>query len=101
MCKRFSDRAKRLEAILHEQTQLKVHKPQSGMFALVSVSATGMSGKDYAMDLLINGGVGGMPGSSSGKTFKDWVRISLSETDTLFDEGCRPMAAHANANSKS
>mgnify|MGYP002632539780 CR=1 FL=1 len=61
MCKRFSGRAKRLEELLHGHTKLKVQKPEAGMFALVNVSCTGMSGKSYAMDLLLNGGVGVIP----------------------------------------
>ena len=98
MCRRFLNRAERLEEILHAQTQLKVQKPEAGMFALVNVSCTGMSGKDYAMDLLLNGGVGVMPGSSFGETLKQWVRISLTETDDIFDEGCKRIVAHAKAN---
>jgi len=98
MCRRFSGRAERLEEILHGQTQLKVQKPEAGMFALVNVFCTGMSSKDYAMDLLLNGGVGVMPGSSFGESLKDWVRISLTETDDVFDEGCKRIVTHAKAN---
>lgn len=98
MCRRFSDRAKRLEKILHGQTQLKVQKPEAGMFALVNVSCTGMNSKDYAMDLLLNGGVGVMPGSSFGETLKNWVRISLTKIDDVFDDGCKRIVAHAKAN---
>lgn len=97
MCERFADRAQRLEKILHDRTGLKVQKPKAGMFALVNVSHTGMTGMDYAMDLLQNGGVGVMPGSSFGPSLKDWVRISLTQIDDLFDEGCKRIVAHANA----
>jgi len=50
------------------------------------------------MDLLLNGGVGVMPGSSFGESLKDWVRISLTEIDDVFDEGCKRIVAHANTN---
>lgn len=96
MCCRFSDRADRLEKQLHSLTGLKVKKPDAGMFALVNVACTGMTGKDYAMDLLLNQGVGVMPGSSFGSSLKEWVRISLTETDDVFDEGCKRIVAHAN-----
>ena len=66
------------------------------MFALVNVSCSGMNGEDYAMDLLTNQGVGVMPGSSFGESLKDWVRISLTETDGAFNEGCKRIVAHAN-----
>lgn len=99
MCRRFSARADRLEKILHSRTRLKVQKPEAGMFALVNVACTGMNGADYAMDLLLNGGVGVMPGSSFGDSLADWVRISLTETDEIFDRGCERIVAHANAKS--
>lgn len=96
MCVRFSARADRLATALHSQTQLKVHTPEAGMFALVDVSSTGLNGKDYALDLLNNAGVGVMPGVSFGRSLDKWVRISLTETDEVFDEGCRRIVAHAN-----
>ena len=99
MCQRFSARADRLEKILHSRTGLRVQKPEAGMFALVNVACTGMSGADYAMDLLLNGGVGVMPGSSFGDSLGEWVRISLTETDEIFDRGCERIVVHANAKS--
>jgi arginine:pyruvate transaminase len=96
MCVRFAARADRLATMLHSQTQLKVHTPDAGMFALVDVSSTGLNGKDYALDLLNNAGVGVMPGASFGRSLNKWVRVSLTETDDIFDEGCRRIVAHAN-----
>lgn len=97
MCDRFLHRALRLENILHTRTQLTVQKPEAGMFALVNVSCTGMNSKDYAMDLLLNGGVGVMPGSAFGESLRDWVRIALTKPDDIFDKGCKRIAAHANS----
>ena len=89
MAQRFAARAERLAQTLHTQTALKVHQPDAGMFALVDVSSTGMNGDEFAMDLLHNGGVGVMPGSSFGQALQHWVRVSLTEEDDKFDEACR------------
>lgn len=94
---RFAARADRLAAALHSQTQLKVHKPEAGMFAMIDVSASGMNGEEYAWDLLNCVGVGVMPGASFGQSLDNWIRIALTESDEKFDEGCRRIIAHANA----
>jgi arginine:pyruvate transaminase len=95
MAARFAARADRLAARLQGDTNLNVHKPQAGMFALVDVSGTGLSGRDYAFDLLRNGGVGVMPGSSFGPSLENWVRLSLTKEDALFDEACERIVKHA------
>ena len=97
MMTRFERRARLLEERLHAESDLKVQRPEAGMFALVDVSATGMSGYDYAMHLLNNGGVAVMPGSSFGASLQHWVRIALTTDDAPFAEACTRMIAHANA----
>lgn len=95
MMTRFERRANLLEERLHAESDLKVQLPEAGMFALVNVSSTGMSGYDYAMHLLHNGGVAVMPGSSFGDSLHDWVRIALTTDDAPFAEACTRMIAHA------
>ncbi len=94
---RFAARADRLAAALHAHTKLKVHKPDAGMFALIDISASGMNGEEYAWDLLNSAGVGVMPGASFGDSLKNWVRVSLTETDENFDEGCKRIIEHARS----
>ncbi|PWQ92410.1 pyridoxal phosphate-dependent aminotransferase [Leucothrix pacifica] len=96
MVARFEARAHLLAERLHAESNLKVSLPKAGMFALVDVSATGMSGYDYAVDLLENAGVAVMPGSAFGETLVDWVRVALTTEDDLFVEGCDRMIKHAN-----
>ena len=95
MMTRFERRANLLEKRLHAESDLKVQLPEAGMFALVNVSSTGMSGYDYAMHLLHNGGVAVMPGSSFGDSLNDWVRIALTTDDAPFAKACTRMIAHA------
>ena len=96
MMTRFERRARLLEERLHAESHLKVQLPEAGMFALVDVSATGMSGYDYAIDLVNNGGVAVLPGSSFGSSLQNWVRIALTTDDEPFAEACTRMIAHAN-----
>lgn len=97
MMARFEARANLLAETLQRDSQLTVSLPKAGMFALVNVAATGLSGYDYAVDLLENAGVAVMPGSAFGDTLSDWVRIALTTEDALFAEGCERMVKHANA----
>ncbi len=92
---RFERRARLLERRLHGESELKVQLPEAGMFALVDVSATGMSGYDYAIHLLHNGDVAVMPGSSFGNSLHNWVRIALTTDDEPFAEACTRMISHA------
>jgi len=95
MKKRFAARAAKLATALHQHTSLEVHQPSAGMFALVNVSTTNMNGKDYAWHLLENAKVGVMPGASFGNRLNDWVRVSLTQADDVFDQGIERMIEHA------
>ena len=64
------------------------------MFALLDVSATGLDGDTFSRDLLVRGGVAVMPGSSFGKSLKNWVRVSLTAPDKVFDAACHRIADH-------
>lgn len=97
MRKRFAARAGMLFDGLDGVAGLKVNRPQAGMFALLDVSATGMSGQDYAFHLLETAGVAVMPGSSFGESLKDWVRLALTANDDTIREACLRIAAHANS----
>lgn len=69
--------------------------PEAGMFIVVDVSGTGMSGEEFAWALLDEEDVAVMPGSSFGVGAGDFVRISLTVPDEKIEEACRRMAALA------
>lgn len=94
MSERFARRAGTLATRLHEDTELRVHVPEAGMFALIDVSRTGMPGLAYAESLLLDGGVAVMPGCSFGQSLAAWVRISLTKDDSQFVEACNRIVAH-------
>lgn len=95
MVDRFSARAHVLADRLQRDTDLLVHRPDAGMFALVDTSATGLDGTDYAMDLLENAGVAVMPGASFGDSLQNWVRVALTISDSDLDKALDRIVAHA------
>lgn len=97
MRSRFAARAKYLDDRLSQETTLRVHRPEAGMFALIDVTATGQGDRDYALGLLDAGGVAVMPGSAFGETLKGWVRVALTVDDTRFRAACDRIVAHAAA----
>lgn len=92
---RFAARAKYLDDRLAQETRLRVHRPEAGMFALIDVTATGQGDRDYALGLLDAGGVAVMPGSAFGATLTGWVRVALTVDDRRFRAACDRIVAHA------
>lgn len=100
MVNRFEKRAILLMNQLHQKTRLKVLKPHGGMFAVIDVSATGMSGYDFAMDLLKNSGVAVMPGNAFGTTLENWIRVALTVDEDLLLQACDRITAHEQSRIK-
>lgn len=92
---RFAARARYLADRLAQETSLRVHRPEAGMFALVDVGATGMDDRAYAMDLLDATGVAVMPGTSFGASLAGWVRVALTVDDARFHAAADRIVAHA------
>lgn len=95
MCERFERRADLIAAQLHGVEGLRVHRPDAGMFALVDVRTTGLSGDAFARSLLDREKVAVMPGESFGSVLSGWLRLALTQPDDLTAEACGRIAAHA------
>ncbi len=95
MVSRFSARAALLHRLMDGVAGLRVNQPQAGMFGLVDVRATGLSGVDFANGLLDSQGVAVMPGESFGGGLAGWLRLSLTQSDDLVAEACARITAHA------
>ncbi|MCK8485079.1 pyridoxal phosphate-dependent aminotransferase [Aliiroseovarius sp. S2029] len=95
MARRFAARARHLADRLGGGSDLVVHTPQAGMFAMIDVSSTGMSGHAYALHLLEHAHVAVMPGASFGTTLDGWVRVALTVDDDAFDTACTRIIDHA------
>ena len=95
MAVRFSRRADLIARQLAGVNGLYVHRPEAGMFALVDVRATGLSGEDFALGLLDCQKVAVMPGESFGAGLGGWLRLSLTQSDDRITEATSRIAAHA------
>jgi arginine:pyruvate transaminase len=95
MVTRFSRRAALLHAALDGVAGLGVNRPDAGMFALVDIRATGLSGRDFALDLLKHESVAVMPGESFGTTLAGWVRLTLTQPDDVTRAAADRIARHA------
>lgn len=91
----YRRRAARVTQALSSAPGLVPLPPEAGMFIVVDVSGTGMSGEDFAWALLREEEVAVMPGSSFGKEAENFIRISLTVPDDAIDEACRRMTALA------
>lgn len=94
MSARFNRRAQKLVERLQTETALQVHRPEAGMFAMINVASTGMTGDAYAWDLLDHG-VAVMPGSAFSESLTSWVRVALTIEDEAFETALQRIISHA------
>jgi arginine:pyruvate transaminase len=95
MAERFARRAAILSHRLDGVGGLRVHRPEAGMFALLDVRATGLSGEAFASGLLDQQKVAVMPGESFGQGLTGWLRLSLTQPDDRTTLAATRIAAHA------
>ncbi len=91
----YKRRAGRIAVALARTPGVSVLPPEAGMFALIDVAGTGLSGEAFAWALLEEESVAVMPGSSFGEQAQDFIRVSLTVPDEAIDEACRRIAALA------
>ena len=79
-----------------ESPALKPNQPASGMFMMVDVHHSGLSGAEFAMRLLDHG-VAVMPGDVFGNQAKDFIRISLTVPDDQLSKAATRIIAFTNS----
>ncbi len=97
MRENYLRRARIVESALVGEPLLKTMMPEGGMFILVDVGATGLSGEAFAWALLTEQQVAVMPGSSFGEEARDFIRISLTVPDERLETAARRMAELARS----
>lgn len=80
-------------------TALKPGKVSGGMFAMIDVSETGMTGEEFAWALLDQKAVAVMPGASFGENAKNLIRVALTVPDDDLREAIKRIRAFAEAQS--
>ncbi|MFD1746743.1 pyridoxal phosphate-dependent aminotransferase [Rhizobium helianthi] len=93
----YSRRAAIIEKTLTGSNLLKPMMPEGGMFVVVDVTGTGLSGEAYAWELLRKEKVAVMPGSSFGHQAAGFVRISLTVPDDVLEDAVKRMAHLASS----
>lgn len=91
----YKRRAGRIVDGLADAPGVFVLPPEAGMFTLIDVSGTGLSGEAFAWALLEEEGVAVMPGSSFGEQAQNFLRVSLTVPDADIDEACRRISSLA------
>lgn len=89
MRRTYRSRAERIVEALSGVPGVVALPPEAGMFILLDVAGTGLTGEAFAWKLLEEEGVAVMPGSSFGEEAAFFVRVSLTVPNAAIDEACR------------
>jgi arginine:pyruvate transaminase len=85
----YAARAETLIRGLRNSNRVKAHLPEGGMFTMVDVRATGLSGEDFARRLLAEEGVVTMPGESFGACGAGHLRVAMTVDEESMAEAAQ------------
>ena len=88
----YERRARAVVAGLKGVKNISVHLPEGGMFMMMDVRKTGLSGEAFARKLLDECGVVTMPGESFGAGGAGHVRVALTVDEKQITEACKRIA---------
>jgi arginine:pyruvate transaminase len=74
---------------LSKVSQLSCSRPRAGMFIMSDVSGTGMSGREFAEQLLSAEQVSVVPGDAFGPSAAGFVRIGLAQNQVTLRKACK------------
>jgi arginine:pyruvate transaminase len=90
-------RGKALIEGLGSSNRVSAHMPEGGMFVMVDVRKTGLSGNEFALRLLREKQVVTMPGESFGTSAAGHLRVALTVDENQMREAAKRIAALASA----
>lgn len=85
----YEARARALVASLKGSAKVSARMPEGGMFIMVDVRKTGLSGEAFAHRLLEEEGVVTMPGESFGAGGSGHLRVALTVDEAQITEACK------------
>ena len=88
----YGRRAQLMVELLAGVPGLRSRPPEAGMYVFLDVRGTGLSGKDFAAQLLDQTGVAVTPGEGFGPSGAGHVRITLGTGEDRLAEACRRIA---------
>jgi arginine:pyruvate transaminase len=89
MRKSYETRAQTLVNGLKTSKNVSTRMPEGGMFVMIDVRKTGLSGEEFARRLMQEHGVVTMPGESFGKCGKGHLRVALTVDEKQISEAAR------------
>jgi arginine:pyruvate transaminase len=93
----YWSRGKALVEGLKASNRIKARMPEGGMFVMVDVRATGLSGDAFARKLLAEQNVVTMPGESFGDGGAGHLRVALTVDEATMTEAARRIVAVASS----
>jgi aspartate/methionine/tyrosine aminotransferase len=81
-------RQARFAAGIRDIPQLHALAPEAGMFMLIDVSATGLSGGEFMRALYASEGVSVMDGAAFGASAAGCVRVCFADEEAVLDAAC-------------
>ncbi len=81
---------------LKASAKVKASMPEGGMFVMIDVRGTGLSGEDFATRLLREEGVVCMPGESFGAQGAGHLRVALTVDEAIMKEAASRISSLAN-----
>ena len=86
MVEKFTQRRDLIYKLLNELPGVECSLPGGAFYAFPKVIGTGMDGNEFARRCMHEAGVAIVPGTSFGKTAKDYVRFSFAASrDNISD----------------
>ena len=93
----FRERAHQLVAAFEGSTAAKARMPEGGMFIMVDIRETGMTGEEFAWKLINEHDIVVMPGESFGKGGAGHIRLALTNDAAVLREAGSRIRAAAEA----
>ncbi len=97
MKQNYECRARALVAGLKHARTVSARMPEGGMFVMVDVRKTGLSGEDFGRRLLAEENVVTMPGESFGAGGAGHLRVALTVDENQIKEACKRIVALAES----
>ena len=84
----YGRRARHVADLFSGTEAVSCHVPESGIFVMVDLRATGLTGEEFGRRLLEEKDIATMPGESFGPSAAGHIRLSLTATDEALETGC-------------
>jgi len=82
---------------LDKEPGLSCYRPRAGMFVMCNTAGTGLSGGQFAEQLLDAEGVSTVPGDAFGPSAADYVRIGLAQDEAVLKRACKRIRRFAKS----